>query len=224
MGHPFTYPEVGATADDGPLPPGYHHLEHRVRLPAADLAAAVEPLLTWRAHRAAGLKVTVSAPRVAVGVRIRQTLGLGPVGFAFPCQVVWTVAEPDRIGFGYGTLPGHPERGEDVRRQPGSRRRTVVHRPGVQPTGAVVHAPGRPARRVRAAADGPPVRLGDAPADPTAGLNRRRPQRRRASRTPVMACPSTPVTSAVQPSTRTRSPGPEGRCPSIAITSPATVV
>lgn len=113
MGHPFTYPEVGATADDGPLPPGYHHLEHRVRLPAADLAAAVEPLLTWRAHRAAGLKVTVSAPRVAVGVRIRQTLGLGPVGFAFPCQVVWTVAEPDRIGFGYGTLPGHPERGEE---------------------------------------------------------------------------------------------------------------
>lgn len=30
-----------------------------------------------------------------------------------PCRVVWTVEEPDRIGFAYGTLPGHPECGEE---------------------------------------------------------------------------------------------------------------
>jgi uncharacterized protein (UPF0548 family) len=27
--------------------------------------------------------------------------------------VVWTVDEPNRIGFGYGTLQGHPESGEE---------------------------------------------------------------------------------------------------------------
>ncbi|WP_159425290.1 DUF1990 domain-containing protein [Streptomyces sp. TLI_053] len=31
-----------------------------------------------------------------------------------PCRVVWTVDEPDRIGFAYGTLPGHPECGEEA--------------------------------------------------------------------------------------------------------------
>jgi uncharacterized protein (UPF0548 family) len=28
--------------------------------------------------------------------------------------VVWTVDESDRFGFGYGTLPGHPECGEEA--------------------------------------------------------------------------------------------------------------
>jgi uncharacterized protein (UPF0548 family) len=29
-----------------------------------------------------------------------------------PCRVVYVVDEPDRTGFAYGTLPGHPESGE----------------------------------------------------------------------------------------------------------------
>jgi uncharacterized protein (UPF0548 family) len=108
----FTYPEVGATAGDL-MPPGYRHLERRVRLVAKDVAAAAEPLLTWRVHRAAGLWVEASAPRAAVGVRVRQVLGFGRVGIVAPCQVVWLVEEVDRVGFGYGTLAGHPESGEE---------------------------------------------------------------------------------------------------------------
>ncbi|GAA3125089.1 uncharacterized protein (UPF0548 family) [Kribbella aluminosa] len=36
-------------------------------------------------------------------------------GWAFlsPVASVWTVNEPDRIGFAYGTLQGHPESGEE---------------------------------------------------------------------------------------------------------------
>ncbi|MEU9102122.1 DUF1990 domain-containing protein [Streptomyces sp. NPDC048361] len=30
-----------------------------------------------------------------------------------PCHVVWTVRSAERIGFAYGTLPGHPECGEE---------------------------------------------------------------------------------------------------------------
>jgi uncharacterized protein (UPF0548 family) len=31
-----------------------------------------------------------------------------------PCRVIYTIEEADRRGFAYGTLPGHPEQGEDA--------------------------------------------------------------------------------------------------------------
>jgi uncharacterized protein (UPF0548 family) len=42
-----------------------------------------------------------------------MTAGLRRLGLDIPCRVVWAVDEPDRRGFGYGTLPGHPESGEE---------------------------------------------------------------------------------------------------------------
>jgi uncharacterized protein (UPF0548 family) len=47
------------------------------------------------------------------GVVVAQGAGLGPVQVVAPCRVVYTVDEPGRRGFGYGTLPGHPEHGEE---------------------------------------------------------------------------------------------------------------
>jgi uncharacterized protein (UPF0548 family) len=61
-------------------------------------------------HTGAGLRVAASADRVAVGGVVRCRLGPLPI----PCRVVWVVDEPDRVGFGYGTLPGHPETGEEA--------------------------------------------------------------------------------------------------------------
>ena len=45
--------------------------------------------------------------------------GVGPFRIKAPCEVVWVrpVAPddgPQSAGFGYGTLPGHPERGEEA--------------------------------------------------------------------------------------------------------------
>jgi uncharacterized protein (UPF0548 family) len=31
-----------------------------------------------------------------------------------PCRVVYTIEETNRRGFAYGTLPGHPESGEEA--------------------------------------------------------------------------------------------------------------
>ena len=111
----FSYPEVGATRDGGAeLPAGYAHLRHRTRVgsgPAA-FAAAGEAVLTWRMHRAAGVRVTGSA-RAEAGARVLVRLGPGPLALTAPCEVVWTVAEQRRAGFAYGTLPGHPECGEE---------------------------------------------------------------------------------------------------------------
>jgi len=36
-----------------------------------------------------------------------------PLAINAPCRVVYTVDEPGRRGFAYGTLPGHPEAGEE---------------------------------------------------------------------------------------------------------------
>jgi uncharacterized protein (UPF0548 family) len=40
-------------------------------------------------------------------------LGVAGRGLVIPCRVVYEVAEDRRIGFAYGTLRGHPERGEE---------------------------------------------------------------------------------------------------------------
>jgi uncharacterized protein (UPF0548 family) len=107
----LTYVEAGATRQV-PLPANYDHLHYRTMLgTGADVfARAAEAVLTFRMHRAAGLRVTTEAERAAPGVRL--TIGLGPV--AAPCEVVYTIEEPSRAGFAYGTLPGHPERGEEA--------------------------------------------------------------------------------------------------------------
>ena len=43
-------------------------------------------------------------------------LGAGPprLQIKAPCRVVYVTSEPARRGFASGTLPGHPERGEEA--------------------------------------------------------------------------------------------------------------
>jgi len=41
-------------------------------------------------------------------------IGAGPARIRAACRVVYTVNESARQGFAYGTLPGHPESGEEV--------------------------------------------------------------------------------------------------------------
>ncbi|MEV1043977.1 DUF1990 domain-containing protein [Streptomyces sp. NPDC049916] len=111
----LSYPEAGATRG-GPLPDGYHHLRHRTRVGrgAADFEVAGAAVTEWRMHRASGAGITASARRAQPGASVRVSLGLGPLRLSAPCQVVWTsYGEEGRTGFAYGTLSGHPERGEE---------------------------------------------------------------------------------------------------------------
>src|SRR3954447_24548989 len=73
-------------------------------------AAAV---FRWTAQRGAGLQVSASGPASSPGTVVLMTAGLPRLGLDIPCRVVWVVDQPDRRGFGYGTLPGHPESGEE---------------------------------------------------------------------------------------------------------------
>jgi uncharacterized protein (UPF0548 family) len=111
---PFSYPEVGATRD-GELPAGYDHLERTavVGTGRATFERAARAVFDWRAQRGAGLRVRASGPASSPGTVVLMTAGLHRVGLDIPCRVVWVVDEPDRRGFAYGSLPGHPESGEE---------------------------------------------------------------------------------------------------------------
>ncbi|MBC7595851.1 MAG: DUF1990 domain-containing protein [Kineosporiaceae bacterium] len=105
----FNYREVGATR--GALPPGYYHLHASHVLGSGDevFGRAVNRLMSWDMHRGAGLKVEARSARVIEGAEVVMHW----LGQRIPCRVVYVVDEPDRRGFAYGTLAGHPECGEE---------------------------------------------------------------------------------------------------------------
>lgn len=109
----LTYPEVGRTAAE--LPAGYGHVQKSVDLGAGDgrFDAASAALLAWQMQRRAGVRVEPATEGVAVGTDAVLLLGFGPLAVRAPVRVVYVIDEPDQ-GFAYGTLPGHPETGEEA--------------------------------------------------------------------------------------------------------------
>ncbi|WP_134767653.1 DUF1990 domain-containing protein [Nocardioides sp. 1609] len=108
---PFTYAEVGASAT-GPQA-GYHWLERTASLARRDFEEASRDLFEWRLHERSGLRVQASDSPLRQGTVVLMHLGLGPASIRIPCRVASVIAEPTRRGFAYGTLPGHPESGEE---------------------------------------------------------------------------------------------------------------
>ncbi len=69
--------------------------------------------MLWEVQERSGIRVAASSHAVMSGAVVVMRLGIGRASLRVPCRVVHTVDEPDRIGFAYGTLPGHPENGEE---------------------------------------------------------------------------------------------------------------
>jgi uncharacterized protein (UPF0548 family) len=111
---PLSYADVGATGGDV-VPAGYHRLElsQQIGVGREAFDRAVDALFSWDMHRGVGASVEAAAPTAAVGVTMVSTLQLGPLRMVAPCRVVWTSHEPDLAGFAYGTVEGHPVRGEE---------------------------------------------------------------------------------------------------------------
>jgi uncharacterized protein (UPF0548 family) len=53
-------------------------------------------------------------PYIVNGMSARLSVAVGPFTVDSPVRVVYVIDEADRIGFGYGTLPGHPASGEEA--------------------------------------------------------------------------------------------------------------
>lgn len=110
----LTYGPVGATRS-GAMPPGFHHLEVSGEIGRGQVAyrRAADGLMTFAMHRRATVHPRTSAPRAVAGVDFLGRLGIGSLSQAVPCRVVWAEEGERHTGFGYGTLPGHPEAGEE---------------------------------------------------------------------------------------------------------------
>lgn len=111
---PLTYPEAGASRD-AVLPAGYVHreLEAVVGTGEGAFRRAVDAVFDWRMQRAVGLWVTASGSPREAGTVVVLTAGLPRFGYDIPCRVVWSQTTGPEQGFGYGSLPGHPESGEE---------------------------------------------------------------------------------------------------------------
>ena len=108
---PFTYEEVGATAAGRQA--GYDWLERSAPLVRRDFEGASTDLFMWRLHERAGLRVQASEAPLRQDTAVLMHVGLGPASIRIPCRVAYVINEPMLRGFAYGTLPGHPESGEE---------------------------------------------------------------------------------------------------------------
>jgi uncharacterized protein (UPF0548 family) len=110
-----TYPEVGLTRSST-LPAGYRHdrVELRIGQGELDWERAKDAIRLWKAHAHAGITITPADSSIQEGTSVVASRSFGPV------SVLGTVSDhlrdrrATRFGFGYGTLPGHPERGEEA--------------------------------------------------------------------------------------------------------------
>ena len=110
----LTYREIGGTRGD--LPAGYHHVSREGIIGAGDeaYARATRALFGWELQRRAGVRVRPSSPTVVDGAAAVLLLGFGRLALQAPVRVVYVLNEPQVQGFAYGTLPGHPESGEEA--------------------------------------------------------------------------------------------------------------
>lgn len=116
----LNYPGIGST-EHGQAPAGFRRLVSRTYLGdgLALYRRTAAGILGWELQKRSGLRVSTDADTVVPGARVVSGFGVGPFRINAPCEVVWVhrlapVEGPQSAGFGYGTLPGHPERGEEA--------------------------------------------------------------------------------------------------------------
>ncbi|AIY00161.1 hypothetical protein ART_0562 [Arthrobacter sp. PAMC 25486] len=104
-----------------------NHSGYRVSSEMARLGAGEElwqrvsaDVLRWKVKTRSGFTVDTPGP-VSEGDQVNVTASFLGVKVVEPVEVVALVEEPDRVGFAYRTLPGHPVSGEEA---------FIVHRLG----------------------------------------------------------------------------------------------
>jgi uncharacterized protein (UPF0548 family) len=104
----ITYDRAGATLDGGGR---CRQLD--VGTGERVFQAAVAAVRSWAPQRAIGAVIHPCDATVEMGATVLVVLRLGPFTAVAPDRVVRVVDEPRRFAYAYGTLPGHPERGEE---------------------------------------------------------------------------------------------------------------
>lgn len=113
----LNYAEAGASLHEQ-TPAGYDRIAEAAVVGAGsdEFARLAEGIRRWKIQTGSGLRVVAAGP-AQDGTNVALAKQLPPRGMAhivFSCRVVWTLDEPRRKGFGYGSLTGHPEAGEEA--------------------------------------------------------------------------------------------------------------
>lgn len=119
----LTYRDLAATRPEdevwGAPAAGYRSFEATTVIghghPAWD--AARRAVLEWGVKTRSGFRVVpdgAAALQVTDGADYWLSASVGPVTVREPVRVVAVVDRPDRCGFAYGTLAGHPVSGEEA--------------------------------------------------------------------------------------------------------------
>ncbi len=114
---PFSYEGVGASRQGVP-PKGYVVDRYRVKLGEGPEAydRAVEALRAWRQFDLGWVRLLPPDAPIELGTTVgvlAQHYGFWSLNTARIAYLIEELGEVERFGFGYGTLPGHSERGEE---------------------------------------------------------------------------------------------------------------
>ncbi|HEX5106140.1 MAG TPA: DUF1990 domain-containing protein [Pirellulaceae bacterium] len=116
----FSYDDVGCTRGEPAAKRGWNIDRQRVLLGRGRevFEAAKQAISNWRMFPQEVARVCwPEPPQTGLVVGVLYKVWLLPVWILFPARVVWVmdeqVGEIHRFGFAYGTLPDHPERGEE---------------------------------------------------------------------------------------------------------------
>lgn len=112
-----TYSAVGTTLTTPPE--GYHVASGRKRAGTGQVTfrRGRSAIREWKAHAAMGMTLEPSVPELEEGNVMAFAMAVQPPLPLFAtgcCRIVQVIDEPRRFGFVYGTLPHHPESGEEA--------------------------------------------------------------------------------------------------------------
>lgn len=108
-------PRPGLNFDVSELVPGSAGFRriYRERRVSGSFDELADWVLMFGPQRSVWRVVTCSASRAEVGALVTMRPGFGPFRLHVPTVVTGVVSSPERVGFTYATLPGHPEAGTE---------------------------------------------------------------------------------------------------------------
>ena len=110
-----THDQVGSTlTSSAPVGMGRRQVSAPLGDTQRTFDTACSALRAWTPQRSLGATVAPDGVTPSLGAVVLLGLGIGPARLVVPNRVIAVVDEPDRYGYAYVSLPGHPACGEEL--------------------------------------------------------------------------------------------------------------
>lgn len=112
---PFTYSQHSASQNKEQVP-GFDNDYQRVTIGKgrADFERAKLAVRSWQMFPNSWTRILPENAPIEPGTTVAMYAHLFGFWWRNACRVLYTIEQPDRFGFAYGTLPGHVECGEEL--------------------------------------------------------------------------------------------------------------